>query len=197
MSAYYSHVIKAEKTGEREITFTFDQPGNRELPQIVGQLTVLPKHWWEGKDAQGKQARHRADHARSAARHAAPTASRNFVPGRSIVYERVQDYWGNGCHGECRREQFRGTALRVFPRHHRRARSLQGRPNRLAHREQRQGLGDRLRFPGGQRKARGAGRIRDPQFRRDAGLRLQYPARQVQGCARAPRLQLSPSTSRK
>ena len=43
-------------------------PGNRELPQIVGQLNVLPKHWWEGTDAQGKQARHRRDHARAAAR---------------------------------------------------------------------------------------------------------------------------------
>ena len=39
MPAYYRHVIKAEKTGEREVTFTFDGPGNRELPQIVGQLT--------------------------------------------------------------------------------------------------------------------------------------------------------------
>ncbi len=52
---YYQHVVKAEKTGEREVTFTFDQPGNRELPQIVGQLTVLPKHWWEGKTADGRQ----------------------------------------------------------------------------------------------------------------------------------------------
>ena len=59
---------KAEKTGEREITFTFDGPGNRELPQIVGQLNVLPKHWWEGTDASGKQARRRGDHARAAAR---------------------------------------------------------------------------------------------------------------------------------
>ena len=32
------------------MTFTFDGPGNRELPQIVGQLNVLPKHWWEGTD---------------------------------------------------------------------------------------------------------------------------------------------------
>ena len=37
------------------MTFTFDGPGNRELPQIVGQLTVLPKHWWEGTDAQGRK----------------------------------------------------------------------------------------------------------------------------------------------
>ena len=43
-------------------------PGNRELPQIVGQLTVLPKHWWEGTDNNGNQARHRRDHARAAAR---------------------------------------------------------------------------------------------------------------------------------
>ena len=68
LSAYYRHVTKAEKTGEREVTFTFDGPGNRELPQIVGQLNVLPKHWWEGTDAAGKQARHRRDHARAAAR---------------------------------------------------------------------------------------------------------------------------------
>ena len=54
-SAYYRHVTKAEKTGEREVTFTFDGPGNRELPQIVGQLTVLPKHWWEGTDRSGKK----------------------------------------------------------------------------------------------------------------------------------------------
>ena len=67
-SAYYRHVVKAEKTGEREVTFTFDLPGNRELPQIVGQLNVLPKHWWEGTDSAGKQARHHRDHARTAAR---------------------------------------------------------------------------------------------------------------------------------
>src|SRR5689334_12579344 len=55
LGAYYRHVVRAEKTGEREITFTFDGPGNRELPQIVGQLFVLPKHWWQGADASGKK----------------------------------------------------------------------------------------------------------------------------------------------
>ena len=37
LAAYYRHVVKVEKTGEREVTFTFDGPGNRELPQIVGE----------------------------------------------------------------------------------------------------------------------------------------------------------------
>ena len=31
-SAYYRHVVKAEKAGERDVKFTFDAPGNRELP---------------------------------------------------------------------------------------------------------------------------------------------------------------------
>ena len=40
-SAYYQHVTKAEKTGDRDITFTFDGPGNRELPQIVGSVRCV------------------------------------------------------------------------------------------------------------------------------------------------------------
>jgi microcin C transport system substrate-binding protein len=54
-AAYYRHVTKLEKTGDREITFIFDSPGNRELPQIVGQLLVLPQHWWEGTDKNGNK----------------------------------------------------------------------------------------------------------------------------------------------
>ena len=41
LSAYYRHVAKVEKTGDREVTFVFDAPGNRELPQIIGQLTEI------------------------------------------------------------------------------------------------------------------------------------------------------------
>ena len=55
LSAYYRHVVTIEKAGDREITFTFDGPGNRELPQIIGELTVLPKHWWEGTNTNGKK----------------------------------------------------------------------------------------------------------------------------------------------
>ena len=54
-NGYYKNVVKAEKTGEHEVTFTFSEKGNRELPLITGQLPVLPKHWWTGKDANGKQ----------------------------------------------------------------------------------------------------------------------------------------------
>ena len=35
---YYKNVAKAEETAAGEVTFTFSEAGNRELPHIVGQL---------------------------------------------------------------------------------------------------------------------------------------------------------------
>jgi microcin C transport system substrate-binding protein len=91
-AAYYRHVTKAEKTGEREVTFTFDGPGNRELPQIVGQLTVLPKHWWTGTDKDGKP-RDIAQTTLEPPLGSGPYRIKEFTPGRDITYERVKDYW--------------------------------------------------------------------------------------------------------
>jgi microcin C transport system substrate-binding protein len=92
-SVYYGHVLKAEKTGDREVTFTFDGPGNRELPTIVGELPVLPKHWWEGTDASGK----RRDVTATTLEPPLGSGAyrlKEFVPGRSTAFERVKDYWG-------------------------------------------------------------------------------------------------------
>jgi microcin C transport system substrate-binding protein len=93
-AAYYQHVVKAEKTGEHDVTFTFDMPGNRELPQIVGEITVLPKHWYEGVDKSGNK-RNVAATSLEPPLGNGPYRVKEFVPGRSIVYERVKDYWGN------------------------------------------------------------------------------------------------------
>ena len=90
---YYKHVKTAEKTGDHEVTFTFDQTGNRELPQIVGQLTVLPKHWWEGTDASGKKRDIRASTLEPPLG-SGPYKVAKVDPGRSIAYELVEDYWG-------------------------------------------------------------------------------------------------------
>jgi len=105
LSAYYRHVVKAEQSGEREITFTFDSPGNRELPQIVGQLNVLPKHWWEGTDASGKK----RDVAATTLEPPLGTGAyriKEFVAGRTIVYERVKDYWGKDLNVNIGRDNF-------------------------------------------------------------------------------------------
>lgn len=92
LSAYYRHVAKAEKTGEREVTFIFDAPGNRELPQIIGQLTVLPKHWWEGTDKNGKQ-RNIGETTLEPPLGSGAYRIKDFSAGRTIVYERVKDHW--------------------------------------------------------------------------------------------------------
>ena len=38
----------------RQVEFVFDIKGNRELPMIVGELPVLPKHFWEGTASNGE-----------------------------------------------------------------------------------------------------------------------------------------------
>jgi len=93
-SALYRQVAKAEQTGDREITFTFGTPGNRALPQTLGQLTVLPKQWWEATDQNGK-VRDIASTTLEPPLGSGPYRIQEFSPGRNIVYERVKDYWAS------------------------------------------------------------------------------------------------------
>jgi microcin C transport system substrate-binding protein len=92
-ASYYRHVVKAEKNGDRDIKFTFDSPGNRELPTIVGELPVLPRHWWEGADSEGRKRDVTATTLEKPVG-SGPYRIKEFVAGRSIVMERVKDYWG-------------------------------------------------------------------------------------------------------
>jgi microcin C transport system substrate-binding protein len=112
-SAYYRHVTKAEKTGDREVTFTFDGPGNRELPQIVGQLNLLPKHWWEGADKNGKK-RDIAATTLEPPLGCGAYRIKDFVPGRTIVYERVADYWGKDLNVNIGRDNFNELRYEYF-----------------------------------------------------------------------------------
>ena len=196
LAAYYRHVTKADKSGERDVTFTFDRPGNRELPQIVGQLPVLPKHWWEGADAKGKK-RDVTQTSLEPPLGSGPYRLEDFAPGRTIVYEKDANYWGKDLNVSIGSNNFGAGPLRILPRLHRGAGSLQGRPGRLAQREQRQELGDGLRFSGGARKEGGAGGIPHPQYRRDAGLRLQHPAGEIPATRACAAPSTSPSTSRR
>jgi microcin C transport system substrate-binding protein len=118
LSAYYRHVTKAEKTGDREVTFTADAPGNRELPRIVGELTVLPRKWWEGADQDGKK-RNIGETTLEPPLGSGPYRIKDFSAGRHIVYERVKDHWsgrlnvnvGLNNFDELHYEYFRDTTL--------------------------------------------------------------------------------------
>ncbi len=90
---YYKNVTRAEATAANEVTFYFDVKNNRELPMIMGQLTILPKHYWTGTDTSGNQ----RDPMKTTLE--APLGSgayriKEVKPGRAIAYERVKDYWG-------------------------------------------------------------------------------------------------------
>jgi microcin C transport system substrate-binding protein len=91
-STYYKDVVSAEKTGANEVTFKFSVKDNRELPQIVGQMPVLPKHWWEGKRADGS-ARDIMKSSLELPLGSGAYKVKAFEAGKFITYERVKDWW--------------------------------------------------------------------------------------------------------
>jgi microcin C transport system substrate-binding protein len=113
MAAYYRHVAKVEQSGEREVTFVFDSPGNREMPVILGQLNVLPKHWWEGSDASGKKRDVGVTTLEPPLGNGAYRI-KEFVPGRTVVYERVKDYWGKDLNVNIGRDNFDEMRFEYF-----------------------------------------------------------------------------------
>ncbi|GBE44322.1 MAG TPA: ABC transporter substrate-binding protein [Rhizobiales bacterium] len=89
---YYKNVVKAEKTGPREVTFTFNVKNNRELPMIVGELTILPKHYWTSNDADGNP-RDITKTTLDPPLGSGPYRIKEVKAGRSMTLERVKDYW--------------------------------------------------------------------------------------------------------
>jgi microcin C transport system substrate-binding protein len=84
-------VVKAEATGPREITFTFDEKNNKELPKIVGELIILPKHWWESESGEPRAI---DETTLQPVLGSGPYRISNVRPGDSMTFERVEDYWG-------------------------------------------------------------------------------------------------------
>lgn len=84
--AYYASVTAAEMLGERKVKFTFEGGVNRELPLIMGQLPVLPKHYWETREFD------RSTLEPPLA--SGPYKVETFEAGHSITLRRVEDYWG-------------------------------------------------------------------------------------------------------
>ncbi|WP_404423021.1 extracellular solute-binding protein [Thalassospira australica] len=82
---YYASVDKVEAIDDLTVRFDFKPGNNRELPMIIAELAIMPKHYWEGRDF-------------SKTTFDIPVGSgaykiRDFESGRRITYERVKDYW--------------------------------------------------------------------------------------------------------
>jgi len=83
---YFKNVTRAEKTGPRKVRFTFAGGENRELPLIVGQMPILPRHYWKDRKFEKTTLEPPLS--------SGPYRVTGFEPGRSITYQRVRDYWG-------------------------------------------------------------------------------------------------------
>ncbi|WP_172806894.1 extracellular solute-binding protein [Endozoicomonas arenosclerae] len=86
--AYYGDIAKAEALSKRSVRFVFKDNRNPELPLIISQLPVLPKHFWEQETNNFELANLNKPLG------SGPYKVRSAEPGRSVVYERVEDYWG-------------------------------------------------------------------------------------------------------
>jgi microcin C transport system substrate-binding protein len=98
--SYYGKVAHAEQTGERTVRFIFkasakalakasadpETPGDREMPLIMGLMPILPEHAWKTREFDRTTLEPPLG--------SGPYRVARFEPGRSIVYERIPDYWG-------------------------------------------------------------------------------------------------------
>lgn len=86
--AYYGDVTKVEATAPRRVKFTFAHGGNAELPLILAQLAILPKHHWsaEGRDFGATSLEPPLG--------SGPYKVGNVTAGRRIEYVRDGNYWG-------------------------------------------------------------------------------------------------------
>ena len=83
---YYKSVEGVEMLGPLRVKFTFNERNNRELPLIVGDLPILPKHYWEQRDFESTTLEPPLG--------SGPYRVADFEPGRRVILERVKDYWG-------------------------------------------------------------------------------------------------------
>lgn len=84
--AYYANVKAVDALDKHTVKFTFDGTDNLELPLILGQMMVLPKHFWAERDFTAT--------SMDLTLGSGPYRITNVDPGRSVTYERVDNWWG-------------------------------------------------------------------------------------------------------
>lgn len=87
--AYYGDVIKSEATSDKRVKFTFKDDGNAELPLILSQIPVLPKHFWESDSNDFSTT------SLTPPLGSGPYKVSKVDAGRSLTYQLNPDYWGN------------------------------------------------------------------------------------------------------
>ena len=84
--AYYGDVASVAAGNERRVSFEFAVAGNKELPLIIAEIAILPKHFWESKEFDQTSL--------DAPLGSGPYTVASVEGGRSITYERDPNWWG-------------------------------------------------------------------------------------------------------
>ena len=84
-SAYYAGVDKVIVDDKLQVTFQLKESGNRGLPLIIGQIPILPAHFWQGKEF--------AKSGLIIPVGSGPYRIARFDAGKQVVYQRNKDYW--------------------------------------------------------------------------------------------------------
>ena len=102
---YYGNVKTAEKISDSEVKFIFQGEQNLELPLIIGQMKILSKKYWEDKFE---------NILLESPIGSGPYKVKNFKAGRTIEFERVDDYWGKNLSVNKGRFNFEKIVIEYF-----------------------------------------------------------------------------------
>ena len=83
--SYYSDIKSIEVIDSYTIKFNLKNKNNRELPIIIGQMKILPKHFW--KDREFKSSGFAIPLG------SGPYKIKNVSAGKNITYQRIKDHW--------------------------------------------------------------------------------------------------------
>ncbi|RCL83920.1 MAG: ABC transporter substrate-binding protein [Alphaproteobacteria bacterium] len=83
--SYYSDIKSIEIIDKYTIKFHFKNDNNRELPIIIGQMKILPKHFWKDKKFDAS--------VLSIPLGSGPYKIKEVNLGKNITYERVKYHW--------------------------------------------------------------------------------------------------------
>lgn len=83
---YLQEVARVDILSEHRIRFVFKRAGNPLLILRIGDLPVLPEHYWRDKDFNKTTF--------TPPLGSGPYSITEVKPGRSLVFERVKDWWG-------------------------------------------------------------------------------------------------------
>lgn len=175
---YLQEVKRVDILNPHRVRFVLRRSGNPLLILRLGELPVLPQHYWKDRDFR-------------ATTFTPPLGSGPYRvvevdPGRRLVFERVKDWWGGKVAGKPRQVQLRPGRGGFLPGQRSRLRSLQGRRVRFLYRAPGEELAEQL--PLSRRPARRSDPHGNPapDTQPDPGAVHEHPPRRIQGTRAAP-----------